>query len=235
LGLEAPLPLIHFAWGLEAPLPACPARAGTAKEDPPPLPRAAASVPSPLAQPRERSAQSTAPTAHTMRQEKARAKHAVSRNEQDDLSEVPRLPAGATVEQYLQAVGIAVGSWVTGSDSPFAVPGHLEDRTGWTPLHHIIEDVRRSKAPASMLSLLAADSRMPPEVLDTKTSEGQRPPGLTPLQFLVRTGGQCETEKEEALHVLIARRADVNAVDPSGATPLHMVAGWGRGGRWKHC
>ena len=79
------------------------------------------------------------------------------------------------------------------------MPGHPEYHTGWAVLHHFVGDMRRGKAPAS---LLAAASRMPSEVLETKTLEGQRPPGLTPLQFLVRTGGRCETEKEEALHAL---------------------------------
>ena len=45
--------------------------------------------------------------------------------------------------------------------------------------------------------------------------------------MLVRTGGQHDDDKLAALRTIIARRADIQAVDHKQATPLHLAAGTG--------
>ena len=98
------------------------------------------------------------------------------------MTDVPRLPAGASIAQYFEAVGVDPGSWTTQKDSPFAIPGHPDDRTGWTAFHHLIEDMRRGKVPAEFL---AAVSRVPDQVINiimtAKNKTWLKPFGLSLL------------------------------------------------------
>ena len=98
-----------------------------------------------------------------------------------------------------------------------------KDKNGWTPLHHAIDSMTFSmRARHSAISLATCT---PDSALEAATT-GHQPPGWTALHFACE-GSDVGLKKLDVVKILLGRRANVEARDAKGNTPLLLAAGTG--------
>jgi ankyrin repeat protein len=98
-----------------------------------------------------------------------------------------------------------------------------KDKNGWTPLHHAIDSMTFSMR--ARHSAIALATRTPDSALEAATT-GHQPPGWTALHFACE-GSDVGLKKLDVVKILLGRRANVEARDAKGNTPLLLAAGTG--------